>query len=161
MVEQSESKCLEKKTSFRYSTKKLGEKFLRESFFGDFSLYNHSQRQTTINLKGILDKKFPGQSEFTETDRNQIVKEISEGKLTFGYLAFMLHEEHPMVRNWPEKDKRSALDDILENEISGFKKHITEIKTGRPIRYGDTSTVESVKKEMIPYQNLKNKLFKK
>lgn len=152
---------LEKGISFTYSTKELGKKFLKESFLGDFSLYNGSQKQISINLKEILEKRFSGQSEFTETNRTQIVKEISDGELTFGYMAFMLQEEHQMIKNWSEKDKREVLNDILKKRISGFKRHIVEIKTGRPIRWVDTSTVESVRREMTPYQNFKNRLFKK
>ena len=148
----------EKGISFAYSTAELSDEFLRESFLRNPSLYDDSLRQTGVNLESILEKRFPGQSEFTQENRTQIVKEISEGKLAFGYMAFMLRQEHPMVKNWPEKDKRKVLNDILQNKISYFETHIAEIKAD-PIRWVDTSTVDSVKKEMAPYQNFKKRLL--
>jgi hypothetical protein len=148
----------EKKLSFLYTTRELGERFLKESFLGDFSSYDGSFRQTGMNLKGILEKKFPGQSEFTEMDRTQILKEISEGKLPFGQMAFMLQVKHPMVKNWPEAEKRKSLRYILEKKISAFKKHLSEVKSGKPIRYVDESTPESIEREMAPYQNFRDRL---
>jgi len=155
----------EKETSFKYSTAELGKRFEKESFMGDLSQFDNSQRQTGINLASILARKFPGKSEFTEADRNQIVKEMSLGELTFGYMSYMLHEEHPLVNNWPEENKREALNQILDMNIAKLYHRISTIikekVTRHVIVFGDLGTIAEAKREMLPYQNFQRDLFRR
>jgi len=145
-------------TAHRYTTEELGRLFLGENFQGDASLFENSQRRIGINLQFTLGKMFPGRTEYSKSDRAEIIGLMAKGELDFGYMAYMLQEGHPVVKNWPEAEKRKSLRYILAKKISAFKNHLSEIKSGKPIRYVDLSTTESIEKEMAPYQQFKNRL---
>jgi hypothetical protein len=142
----------------RYTTKELGELFLKERFQGDMTFFENSQKQAGVNLQLILGKMFPEKTEYSKSDRTEIIGRIAKGELSFGYMAYVLQEDHPIVRGWSEIDKRFTLRQCLNKKISAFQKHLSEVKSGKLISYGDESTPESIEREMTPYQNFRDRL---
>jgi len=159
MVEKQPVPSLENKPLYKYSTMDLGKLFLIENFQGNRILFEESCRRTGTNLKTILAVKFPGKTEYLESERVEIVKDMASGRLTFAYMAYMLQENHPMVQNWPEKDKRRVLKILLDGKIKHYREYIADIKSGNNHRLGDNTTVEELEKEMKPYQNFRKRLL--
>lgn len=144
---------------FSYSTKDLAIAFERETFKSDISLLEESNKRSRLNLKSVLNERFPGNDgAFTKSDLNKFIKTIANGELSFGYLTLMLQDEHPLVKNWEEKQKRSDLHYLLGIKILALENRMFELEVGI-VRYGNEDTVENLMEEMKPYKNFQNNLL--
>ena len=146
---------------FAYSTKELGKKFLEDSYEGKASSFKENESIIRSNLKSVLERMLPGHfGPFTIDDRFKIIKAIRDEGLTFGYLAFMLADDHPLLNGWAEKERRRDLHYIVGKETLGFENHIVTLELGLE-GYEDESTKASIEEEMKPYENFQKRLLER
>ncbi len=120
-----------------------------------------SMRLARKNLKSVLNSELLNlqESAVPAESRNKIINAIQDNKLTFGYLALMITDDHPLLDGWAEKSKRRDLHFILGRKILGFENDIVSLRLNI-IRFGNDQTEEGIRKEMAPYKKFQQDLLK-